>query len=403
MSFVTTQEGSRNRTREPMRALLACLALVFAASACSGGSDDAASGDPAAGDSAVDSGGADSGGSGGESAGGESDGVGSDGAATSTEPFTFDASALTATPLATGVLSFHGDGADGGVPALAPPEPLVDSCAAIDASTLSAIVSEADSSDGTYAFSSKADGATCLFQDDTHLIGVTVQTPDVLDEAYIESRNAFGGEITSRAAGDVTLYFDDAVGIVAFFAARVADSDFAVVVTNDGGTGVLAFEEEEVGWQRIAETALAGAPSAGPPSEEATAAGALAPTNICSAFETADLNAAFDVEFVERGREATNCVWATSDEVIWIRMTAIRPGVTADDYADSVDVGDGVISSERGFQTRGLQGDNTFEVSVEITTDRYGLAPIADGLPGQVNATPIAEQMVRNLLDRLAA
>lgn len=379
-------------TRNPKVFLAALTALALVASACGGG-DDGAAGDAIAGDAAVDSGGIDTGGN----------DSGSTGAATPTEPFTFDGSALTATPLPTGVLSLHGDSANGGVPAPPAPEPVVDSCAVIDAAALSAIVSDADNSGNAYSFTSKVDGATCLFEDDTHVIGVTVSRPDLLDQAYVESRNFFGGEITSREAGAATLYFDDAFDIVTFFAARAGDGDFAVVVTNDGGTGVLAFEEEEVGWQRIAEAALAGAPSAGPPTEEASAASELAPTNMCSAFEISDLNAAFDAEFIERLREPAACVWATSDEVIWVRMTAIRLGVTADDYAELVDAGSGVFSNDRGLQTYGLDGNNTFQVSVEITTDRYGLTPMAEGLPGQVDATLIAEQMVRNLLDRLGA
>lgn len=380
-------------TRTPTLALLALSAVALAASACSGGDD----GDGAAGNTTVvESGSADSGNDSSGSGGGT-------GAPTPTAAFTFDGSALTATPLAAGVLTLHGASANGGVVAPAAPAALVDSCAAIDAATVSAIVSEADSSGTAYAFSSEADGATCLFRDDTHLIGVTVQHPDVLGDAYIESRNSFGGEISSREAGGATLYFDDAFDIVTFFAARAADSDFAVVVTNDGGTGVLGFEEEEIGWQRLAETALAGAPSAGAPSTEAGAAGELAPTDVCSAFEIADLNAAFDAEFIERVREPGTCIWATSDDVILIRMSAVRLGTTADDYFELVDAGDGVFSESQGFGTYGIDGNNSFLVGVEVVTDRYGLPPLADGLPGQVNATPIAEEMVRNLLDRLGA
>lgn len=383
-------------TRTPTLALLALTALALAASACSGGDD----GDGAAGNTAVvESGSADSGN---ESSGSGGSG-GEAGAPTPTAAFTFDGSALTATPLAAGVLTLHGESANGGAPAPAAPAALVDSCAAIDAATVSAIVSEADSSGTAYTFTPEADGATCLFRDDTHLIGVTVQRPDVLDDAYIESRNSFGGEISSRAAGGATLYFDDAFDIVTFLAARAANSDFAVVVTNDGGTGVLAFEEEEIGWQRLAETALAGAPSAGAPSAEVGAAGELAPTDVCSAFEIADLNAAFDAEFIERVREPGTCIWATSDDVILIRMSAVRLGTTADDYFELVDAGDGVFSDGFGSGTYGLDGNNSFLVGVEVVTDRYGLLPLADGLPGQVNATPIAEEMVRNLLDRLRA
>lgn len=375
-------------TRTPKLVLLALTAAALATSACSGGDGDDAAGTTAI----VESGGEDSSGS-----------DGGTGASTPTAAFSFDGSALTDKPLAAGVLTLHGESANGGVPAPATPDALVDSCAAIDAATVSTIVSEADSSGTTYSFTSKAEGATCLFQDDTHLIGVTVQRPDVLDEAYIESRNSFGGEISSREAGGATLSFDDAFGIVTFFAVRAASSDFAVVVTNDGGTGVLGFEEEEIGWQRLAETALAGAPSAGPPSAAAGAAGELAPTNVCSAFEIADLNAAFDAEFIERVREPGTCIWATSDEVIWVRMSAIRLGTTADDYFELVDAGDGVFSDSQGLETYGLDGNNTFRVSVEVTTDRYGLAPMTGGLPDQVDATPIAEQMVRNLLNRFGA
>ncbi len=318
----------------------------------------------------------------------------------------FDVSALPTAPISAALLTMGAsESANGDLP-----EPLVEACSVLDSPTVDTIVSSYDALGLTFDFSEIVnEGASCLYRSDTHALRVTVHGADVLNEAFIESQNFLGGDVTSEPAlsdPSATIYFEDSFGAVTPFAARAEREGLAVVVTNSGGTGILSVPDEQDGLADIALAALDNVIAEGvtPVPLDASPEAPSKP-DPCAVYTEGELSKAFGTPLgLVPVNETTlpSCVWENGDRTVTV---TIQSGIAGEDqsyFQAETPLGDGIYSQGFGSEAVVATPEVLFQVRVVVQGELYGLEVSEFGGVEQRETQPIVDVLVANLLERLA-
>jgi len=331
----------------------------------------------------------------------------------------FDASGLPTTPIDPAWLTAGPASAFVGIPDQATwPDPIVDPCAAIDAATVGAIATSYDAFGREYPFVAESLGSRCRFTADTHVVDVGVHTPDALSRSFTESLPLAPGAITARTsstAGDIEIFSDDAFGIDTLFATRGERGSWAVVVFNAGGTGLMAFSDEEEGWAEIADAALTGAQSLTPGAATSTATegdvetdtGATAAPDPCAVYTPDELITVFGGVPLEETESEFGCSWAVPWErerfaSLIVNLSPLDLATAEGDVGSGIynDLGNGIHASDRANGTVVIRDSFAFRVGVTVLAEAYDLQPVPDN-EEFYNARELEEVLVANILTRL--
>ncbi len=369
----------RSRFRLGRRILIGCAGALLVA-ACGGGGGDSSD------------------------AGGAADPAGS--ASASAAGATFDQTLLPTTPVDPGILTVVEDttGSGNGAWAL---ESVVDECSTIDATTVTSIVTNADTLGVSYDFAAETFGrASCLFKSETHGIEIFVNRADAIDDDLMEELNGFGGEVSTRPGGAgeaATLYFEDSFDLVTFYAARAERNGWAVVVINHGGTGVLGGgDEEDDAWGDLALAALDGVADSDPPAGE-TETAIQADPDPCAVYDPSELGAALETELTETFHDddrSPDCTWKNGDDTVEVRLSLGPASEGLGWFGATEATGDGVYRLDFGNGSVVFRDGLLFQVVVAVRTDAYGLEPYEFGGVNDRDTQPLVDALVANIIER---
>jgi hypothetical protein len=339
----------------------------------------------------------------------DTDGGGNDDASTgpagALEGATFDPSLLPTTPIDVRWLAGSPNERSGPPDPVADLESAIDDCSAIDAATVTEIVSGSDTLGLEYDFTAVPGRASCTFDSPPHAIRLFVNRADDLDEDLIAALNWLGGDVSSRPGGTgdgATLYFEDSFDVVTFFAARAERDGWAAVVTNSGGTGMLESDDEYDGWGDLAMAALANVAGTDPPSGEPGSDTGIGP-DPCALYEPGELGAAFGVSLDEDlfdDDETPGCRWITNDEAVVISISVGDPSEGPEWFRAAEATAEGVYRAEFGNGAVVAGDDRLYQVIVVVRRDAYGLESYEFGGVDDRDTQPIVDELVANIIER---